>query len=648
MPGKIHKPESSPPRSLREQAEELARTTTTNIAKMATEDVQQLIDELQIQQVELQLQNEELREAQALLSAAIRHLGEGVLITTDELDWPGPQIIFVNDALCRITGYAREELIGQSPRVLQGKQTNRAGLERIKTELAANRSCLAEVVNYHKDGTPYDAELYITPLFNGDGQRTNFVSIHRDITQRKQEQEALRREHELSEGIINTAQHIVLLLDTEGRVVRFNPHFQALTGWQLDEAVGRDWFDTFLPERIREQIRKLYSRALTDERTRANVNAILTKDGRERYIEWDDAPLTNADGELVGLLCTGQDITERKQAEEALRKSEERLRAILDTAADAIITIDHHGVIVSVNPATVEMFGYTASELVGNNVKMLMPAPYAEEHDGYIQHFLQTDAPRIIGIGREVTGLRRDGTVFPCDLAVSEVKPLGLFTGIIRDISERRQLEQQVLQAAAEEQRRIGHDLHDSLGQELTGLAHLAESLADQLGGQSRERDQIRRIVEGLVQAQETARTIARGLFPIEVAAGELVTALRDLTKRVTINGVICRFAVSGDVVVHDADTATHLFRLAQEAVNNAIRHGRASEVRILLRASDHHHELEIVDNGVGLPPDFAEAKGIGLHTMRYRADLIGGVLIVAPAVGSGTRVLCTFPRNNS
>lgn len=261
----------------------------------------------------------------SLLAAAISNLGEGVLITNDHLDWPGPHIVFVNEAMCRITGYSVDELIDKSPRILQGDKTDRKTLDRIKTELAAERMCTAELINYRKDGTTYYAEVFIMPIFDANNHRTNYVSIHRDISKRKQAQEALRSEHELNESMINTAQHIVLLLDINGRIQRFNPYLEELTGWRLNEVQGKDWFDTFLPENNRDRIRKRYDSALRGKRTRAGVNSIVTRDGHEIEIEWYDAPLTNADGQLIGLLCTGQDITERIRTEETLRQSHEQL-----------------------------------------------------------------------------------------------------------------------------------------------------------------------------------------------------------------------------------------------------------------------------------------------------------------------------------
>ena len=409
-----------------------------------------------------------------LFIETLSHLREGVMITEADREWPGPRIVFVNDAMCRITGYNEDELVGKTPQILQGEATDRMTLEKLETGLATGRTSSAELINIRKDGTLYYVDLSITQLIDTNGQRTNYVSIHRDITARKQADEKLRSEHELSEGIINTTQQIVLFLDTEGRIVRFNKYMEDLTGWRLDEVKGRDWFETFLPDHDRDQIRKVYNQSLCGERTRANVNPIITRDGRKRDIEWYDAPLTNPGGELIGLICTGVDITERKWAEQSLRLNEERMRAILNTATDAIITIDIKGIIASVNPATQRIFGYTEAELLGSNISVLMIPAYRDEHDGNILRFLLRGEANDIGFGHETTGRRKDGSTFAMNLYISRVEQLGLFTGIIRDISDQKELQKQVLESAAEEDRLIGHELHDGIQQESTCLELVA------------------------------------------------------------------------------------------------------------------------------------------------------------------------------
>ncbi|MDB6006365.1 MAG: putative signal transduction histidine kinase, partial [Prosthecobacter sp.] len=154
------------------------------------------------------------------------------------------------------------------------------------------------------------------------------------------------------------------------------------------------------------------------------------------------------------------------QLQAALQASEQISSAIVETAVNAIITIDAHCIIETANTATERLFGYSSSEIIGKNISMLMPQPFRDRHDGYVRNYLNSGVKRIIGIGREVVGLRKDGSVFPIDLAVGEaVLPSGrrIFTGIIRDLTERKELEDKILHISEEEQARIGQDIHDDL-----------------------------------------------------------------------------------------------------------------------------------------------------------------------------------------
>ena len=466
-----------------------------------------------------------------LLAEAISHLGEGVMITSDGLDWPGPKIVFANEALCRITGYTAEELNGQTPRILQGDNSDRGTLDRIKAELAAGRSCLAELVNYRKDGTPYDVELFMSPIFDSTGHRTNFVSVHRDITERRSVEQSLWREHRFNESLINTAQNVVLVLDPDGCIVRFNPYLEELTGWRFDEVQGRDWFETFLPDYDRQRLRELFQESIGGQRTRGNVNPIVTKDGREREIEWYDAPLTDADGRLIGLLCIGLDVTER------------------------------------------------------------------------------------------------------------------------------RMLEREILEIVAAEQRRIGQDLHDSTQQQLTGLGLLAQNAAAALGKLSTDetasalrdrlgalRQNLVQVHEGLKQASLEVNQLARGLVPVEVDSHGLMSALTELALGVSeTQQVVCTFACDGAIEIADNSTATHLYRIAQEAVNNALKHSQADRIEVSLSGLGNRITLRVLDNGQGIEEKRRDGPGMGLRIMAYRAELIGAALQVGQTTGGGAEVACTI-----
>jgi two-component system, LuxR family, sensor kinase FixL len=460
--------------------------------------------------------------------------------------------------------------------------------------------------------------------------------------------ESLRREQEFAENLISTAQTIVLVLNTSGRIVRFNPYMEELSGWRLNEVEEKDWFEIFLPERDRQRIRKLFSRALAGERTRGNVNPIVTRNGEERDIEWFDAPLTDRQGKLIGLLCTGQDITERKLAQEKLRKSEERIRAILNAASDAIISIDRNGMIDSINPATEEMFGYAREELIGQNVRMLMPSPYAEEHDAYIARYLQTGEARIIGSGRELTGRHKDGHTFPIDLSISEIDHLQMFTGIIRNVSERKALQEHLLTIAAEEQRRIGQDLHDGVGQQVLALGMMAHTLTEMLKEQSPAEPHLglaAKLAEGLKATLAQIRALSKGLVPVEVEAEGLMSSLMELATEISrLPGLSCRFVCDPPVQVSDSRKATHLYRIAQEAVANAVKHAQAHDIHIGLKSTEETITLTVRDDGIGIPVVDRCHDGLGLRIMQYRTNLAGGHLTIEPLAQRGTLVTCTVP----
>lgn len=340
---------------------------------------------------------------------------------------------------------------------------------------------------------------------------------------------------------------------------------------------------------------------------------------------------------------------EQARTKQALQASEANARAILETTVDGIITIDAEGHIESFNEAAEDIFGYETHEVIGKNVRILMPSPYRQEHDNYIESYHETGEKRIIGIGREVTGQRKDGSTFPMDLAVSEVQRHDriTFTGIVRDISERRRLEQEILSISEQERRRIGQDLHDGLGQMLTGTGLLHKNLADRLGREDHPMaEEAAEITDLIRDADQYARDLARGLTPVDLEASGLSEALRRLADNAQrLFDVNCVFEETGTTLVHNSQAATHLYRITQEAVNNAVRHGEAERIRIILAGGSDQVRLRVHDNGSGFDQSDTENGGMGLRIMKYRARIIGGSFDVSSTIGTGTTVTCTLPR---
>jgi PAS domain S-box-containing protein len=363
---------------------------------------------------------------------------------------------------------------------------------------------------------------------------------------------------------------------------------------------------------------------------------------QQREFSPDDVNLLRTVANIVGAAM------KVRRSEQALSDAATRVRTIVTTMVDGIITIDERGIMDSVNPSAERLFGYTASELIGKNVSLLMPEPYRREHDRYIENYLRTGVAKIVGIGREVVGRRKDGTVFPMELAVSEMAVGGkrMFTGVVRDVTDRRRLEREILEAAAEEQRRIGQDLHDGLCQELAGIAFAVEVLTQKLAARSApETTNIRKVADLVDQSITHARDLARGLQPVALEAGGLSAALEALAAKVEgLFHISCLFVCNDACYIYDNTAATHLYRIAQEAISNAVRHGKAKTVAIDLMSNDGSLRLEIRDDGIGLSTAARDSRGMGLHTMKYRAGLIGGSVTIVPGERGGTVVTCVIP----
>jgi signal transduction histidine kinase len=213
------------------------------------------------------------------------------------------------------------------------------------------------------------------------------------------------------------------------------------------------------------------------------------------------------------------------------------------------------------------------------------------------------------------------------------------------EMRERSRLEKELLEIAEAEQRRIGQDLHDSLGQHLTATAMAGKLLAKKLAEKSpAEAAAANRVVALTEEAVELTRKLARSLHPVELEAGGLADALQQLAANIsTAFNVSCRFASAGPLEVADAGTRTHLFRIAQEAASNAIRHGRARNIVISFEGLGERRLLAVTDDGVGLPADARKKSGMGLRIMACRARMIGATFDIENLPAGGARAVCAL-----
>jgi two-component system sensor kinase FixL len=447
----------------------------------------------------------------------------------------------------------------------------------------------------------------------------------------------------------------IVIVGLDRKIVDANPAYCHLLGYSKDEILGKAIIDFTHPEDQAES-RRLFRELREAKRTGVDLEKrYVRKDGSTVWVHLAGQWRLDDDSKPLQGVAVVQDITKQKEAEQALRQSRDRLESIVGTASDAIVTIDGKGIIDSFNPAAERMFGYTKEEAVGSNVSILMPSPHRDEHDRYLAHYLETGDRRMIGIGREMKGRRRDGSSFPVELSVSEVNDLDLFTGIIRDISERkhseaaleqseerlRALSSSLLTAQEEERRYLASELHDALGHRLALLG----MEVDRLG----HADDVAKVkMKDLVEeVAEHIRNLSHRLHPSGVEHLGLIVALRrecETMAEATARNI--EFRADNHVPRRPPlSLAMCLYRVAQEALRNAATHSGSKKIAVSLGKFGEGIRLSVEDWGKGFTTAGRGSKwGLGLLSMKERAHLVGGKLEVESTPGRGTIVRCWAP----
>ncbi|MDD5390045.1 MAG: PAS domain S-box protein [Gallionellaceae bacterium] len=294
------------------------------------------------------------------------------------------------------------------------------------------------------DGGIFEAEIRLNLIKRSDGPLLQ--AIVRDITVRKQALVALRESRDYAEQLLSVSGAMLLVLDRQGRVTRINPAGCAILRGTKADIQGRDWFEDFLPERVRGEVRAMFQRVLAGDvdSSIAYDNPVLTRSGEERHLTWHNTPLRDAEGKVCGVLSSGLDISGQRRAEAALIESESRIRAILDTAVDGILVVDEASRVVFANPAICRLIGYSAKELRDRPLTDLMPERYRGRHEAGFNRYLSGGQPSMPWRELAFVLLRRDGREIPVEVSIGERGGPGQrqFIGVMRDVSERQRTQQ--------------------------------------------------------------------------------------------------------------------------------------------------------------------------------------------------------------
>ena len=334
-----------------------------------------------------------------------------------------------------------------------------------------------------------------------------------------------------------------------------------------------------------------------------------------------------------------EERSELARLHEELHRRDEFSQALLRIISDLVFEVRKDGLILSFHAPKDNEFDLTQDAVVGHRFTDLLTTHIGQLATHYLEKAFRTGETQTFCCQYLLPGKLR---YFETRIAV---RGNGIALAVVRDVTDRETLEKEVVESSNRVQTRIGQDIHDGLGQHLTGITFLSRALENRLTSkglpESADAAEISKLV---IEALSQTRNLARGLFPVEIESTRLGQSLKELANTVEqLFHISCTVECDSNLIVNNQNASTHLFRLAQEAVNNAVKHGKAHRVSILLGTIDDKAVLRIIDDGVGFPPEGVRRNGLGMRIMTYRAQKVGGTLDIHPGQHGGTVVSCSF-----
>ncbi len=350
---------------------------------------------------------------------------------------------FVNQTWLDFTGLSEEQALNQNEWIKLIHPDDKNIFSAYYSDLNTDSVITVEYRLRHADGSWRWVLDRAVPVFQENHIFCGYMGSAVDITERKRADIA----NQYSAAIVQSSDDAIMSKDTNSIVTGWNPASERIFGYTAAEMIGSSILKLFPPDRVEEE-KFLMDKVFHGESIKHFEAVRVRKDGALIDVSVSVSPIRDSTGKVIGASKIARDITDAKKHEKELKRSEATVRAIVETAATSIITIDSKGIIISVNPAVERLFHYKPEEIIGLNIKILMPEPYHSEHDNYILHYMAGGKPQIIGeSGRDVIGLRKGGSIFPISLAISEIKVEGerQFVGILTDMTNQKMNEERLL-----------------------------------------------------------------------------------------------------------------------------------------------------------------------------------------------------------
>lgn len=658
-----------------------------------------LLDEQRENLTLLKLQNDQLREVQSELELTRQRyadLYELAPVGYATFDASGC-IREINQTGARLLGVAAASLLWK-PFVRKVVPEDRQEFLALLWQCRRSNTPLVKVFGVQSgDGTVCQVQCVITLAPEPGPEGAGYHVVLLDITKQHEVQLALRRSEAKFGLLAENSTEVFWFLNLDPlHFTYISPAFERIWGVPVEEMLADHtrWIQSVHPEDRANVSQQFYDWVEGTAESFVCEYRIIDHDHEVRWISTRGSALPAQPGQPRQLGGVARDITHRKKTEEELRQSGRFALSTLEAVPAGLAVLDEEGMILSSNEAwnTLVLAGVGAfhhcapgtnylqacAEAVGdggdaplrladgirdviNGLRTLFVMEFSagvgEDRRWFVTHVtvMRGDGPRRVVVAhlditlrkRAEKGIRRMNDEL--ERRVGErTRELQAANDVLqREMAARLRLEEEILEISESERQRIGQDLHDDLGQQVAGAVFMSQALARELTLLSSPAAQsASRLMETLQRALDLTRTLARGLHPVAMEVGGLSHALSELVEKTSqLFGNRCEFSCPQPVSDLDNTQATHLYRIAQESVTNAVKHGQASHIAVSLTETPLTLVLSIRDNGTGLSHPAPKAEGMGLRIMRYRADIIGGDLTLASPSSGGTTVTCTLPR---